>query len=321
MRPEHVELSRKIGEGASSTVYSGVYTPTGTKVAVKVMKKKHFEQKLPRRRLKRELKAMCQMEHPNICQLYGLSQTESHYCLILQFAENGDLLERLRTHGPFREEKAGFLFGQLISAVHHMHSRGFVHRDIKPENLFLDGDNNLLLGDFGFANRWNLFHYQADFCGSLHYAAPEVICHGLVQGPEADVWSCGAVLLALVTAQLPFSGIDQRDLIQRVTEGRYNEPPCSLSPELHDLLRKMMEPNSLKRLTVKEVMEHPWVRRYRRRSFDMIPIADEEPCTTNDNEGESEEQKITKLVDSEEDRKKSKYEDVLSYAKKKSFHV
>jgi len=257
LRPEDVELEQVLGEGASAAVYSG--SCFQVPVAVKVINTKRFGCDSNIRRFKREARIMAQLKHPNICELYGKVKTGSHKCLIMQLAEGGDLLARLQRHGALPEVDARRLFSQLVSALSYMHAKGFVHRDIKPENLFLDARGNLVLGDFGFANSWSPYTYQQDFCGSLHYAAPEVILHGLVQGPEADVWSCGAVLLAFVTARLPFEGKSHAHIVKRIKKGKFAKSPVPLSSALLDLLKKMMEPSPMKRITLKEVMQHPWL--------------------------------------------------------------
>ncbi|KAF6769548.1 hypothetical protein AHF37_12513, partial [Paragonimus kellicotti] len=72
------------------------------------------------------------------------------------------------------------------------------------ENLLLDGQNNLKLADFGFANQFDSGCNLDTFCGSPPYAAPELLSGKKYHGPEVDVWALGVILYMLVCGKLPF---------------------------------------------------------------------------------------------------------------------
>ena len=77
-----------------------------------------------------------------------------------------------QTPHRYEEKEARRLFKQLLSAVHYTHLQGYIHRDIKPENIFINVNDNVLLGDFSLATTWNPKITHAGSCGTLHYAAP-----------------------------------------------------------------------------------------------------------------------------------------------------
>ena len=84
----------------------------------------------------------------------------------------------------------------------YLHHRGVAHRDIKPENLLLTDDDTLKLSDFGMAT---VFRHQGKErllerrCGTTAYCAPEMLMKPRYNAEPADIWSCGIVLVAMVT--------------------------------------------------------------------------------------------------------------------------
>ncbi|XP_019700413.1 serine/threonine-protein kinase grp isoform X3 [Harpegnathos saltator] len=97
-------------------------------------------------------------------------------------------------------------FRQLISGVEYLHGRGVAHRDLKPENLLLDGNDNLKISDFGLATIYRLQGKERHLekkCGTLPYVAPEILERTYLAEP-ADIWSCGIILVALLSGELPW---------------------------------------------------------------------------------------------------------------------
>lgn len=94
-------------------------------------------------------------------------------------------------------------------------------------------------------------------CGSPNYAAPEVISGQAYGGEEVDIWSCGVILYAMVCGSLPFDDDMLPILFQKIKEGRYFLPNF-VSREVRDLINKMLQPNPVKRIKLKEIKEHRW---------------------------------------------------------------
>ena len=147
------------------------------------------------------------LKHPNIVRLYDVIETDKYIGIILEYASGGELFDHILAHRYLREKDACKLFSQLLSGVWYIHQKKIVHRDLKLENLLLDRNRNVIITDFGFANR---FEHRADdlmqtSCGSPCYAAPElVISDGLYVGSAVDIWSCGVILYAMLAGYLPF---------------------------------------------------------------------------------------------------------------------
>ena len=211
------------------------------------------------------------LKHPNIVRLYDVIETDKYIGIILDYASGGELFDHILAHRYLKEKDACRLFAQLISGVWYIHQRKIVHRDLKLENLLLDRNRNVIITDFGFANR---FEHRTDdlmqtSCGSPCYAAPElVISEGAYVGSAVDIWSCGVILYAMLAGYLPFDDDPANpdgDNINLLYKYIVNTPlsfPDYISPEARDLLSIMLQPDPQRRADLSLVMQHPWLAPY-----------------------------------------------------------
>lgn len=131
------------------------------------------------------------------------------------------------------------------------------HRDLKPENLLLDSKHNIKIADFGLGNVMHDGHFLKTYCGSPNYAAPELLAHRLYAGPEADIWSCGVILYALLCGRLPFDDDNLSALYSRIRNGVY--PVSShMSSSASDLIARILVVDPVRRITIPEICQHPW---------------------------------------------------------------
>lgn len=211
------------------------------------------------------------MKHPNIVRLYDVIETDKYIGIILEYASGGELFDHILAHRYLKEKDAAKLFSQLISGVWYIHQKKIVHRDLKLENLLLDRNRNVIITDFGFANR---FEHRTDdlmqtSCGSPCYAAPElVISEGLYVGSAVDIWSCGVILYAMLAGYLPFDDDPANpdgDNINLLYKYIVNTPlsfPEYVSAEARDLLCTMLVPDPTRRADLRSIMAHPWLSAY-----------------------------------------------------------
>ena len=211
------------------------------------------------------------LKHPNIVRLYDVIETDKYIGIILDYASGGELFDHILAHRYLKEKDACRLFAQLISGVWYIHQRKIVHRDLKLENLLLDRNRNVIITDFGFANR---FEHRSDdlmqtSCGSPCYAAPElVISEGAYVGSAVDIWSCGVILYAMLAGYLPFDDDpanpdgDNINLLYRYIVNTPLSFPDYISPEARDLLSIMLQPDPQRRADLSSVMQHPWLAPY-----------------------------------------------------------
>lgn len=143
-----------------------------------------------------------------------------------------------------------------------MHSQGVVHRDIKPDNLLLTDDDILKIVDFGVSEMFEKSGQMrtAKSAGSPAFLPPElcVAKHGDVSGPAADIWSMGVSLYCLHYGRIPF----ERDGVLEMYEAIRTETPklpLDENPDFVDLMRKLLEKDPEKRITMAELrVSHPW---------------------------------------------------------------
>ncbi|XP_029948904.1 maternal embryonic leucine zipper kinase [Salarias fasciatus] len=255
---KYYEVYGTIGSGGFAKVKLGRHILTGEKVAIKIMNKKDLGDDLPR--VKVEIEAMKNLSHQHICRLYQVIETSTQIFMVLEYCPGGELFDYIIAKDRLTEEETRVFFRQIVSAMAYVHSQGYAHRDLKPENLLIDEDHNLKLIDFGLCARpkGGLGYELMTCCGSPAYAAPELIQGKAYIGSEADVWSMGVLLFALLCGYLPFDDENCMALYRKITRGQY-ENPHWLSPGSILLLNQMMQVDPKRRLTVRQLLDHPWV--------------------------------------------------------------
>ncbi|KAG2224243.1 hypothetical protein INT45_000274 [Circinella minor] len=253
-------LGKTLGKGSSGRVKLGIHKISGEKVAIKIISKSHLAANASvERAVKREIAVMKLIHHPNIMSLLDvidLSDSPNLY-LILEYVQGGELFEYLVSQGRLSEPEARKYFQQIIFGLDYCHRHLICHRDLKPENLLLDKDKNIKIADFGMASLQPTGSLLETSCGSPHYASPEIVTGVPYNGSASDIWSCGIILYALLCGHLPFDDDNIRELLNKVKIGKYKMPD-HVSLSARDLIQKILVIRPEKRLTMKEVQQHPW---------------------------------------------------------------
>ena len=175
----------------------------------------------------------------------------------MEYLQGGELYDFIVQNGKLSESQARLIFQQLIHALAYCHHHGVAHRDIKPENILLDEQNNIKLGDFGLSNYFHDGRFLKTKCGSLNYAAPELLDGKIYCGPEIDVWSAGVVLFILVTGCLPFDDDHIPALTQKIKKAEFSVP-YTVSALCKDLIMRMLTSDPITRITTNQIQHHPW---------------------------------------------------------------
>lgn len=218
-------------------------------------------------------------QHPNIIEWFASGEDAIWRWIAMEYAEGGDLFDKIEADVGVREDIAQVYFVQLVSGVSFMHSKGVAHRDMKPENILLSQDGSLKLADFGMAT---MFEYKGQrktsstLCGSPPYIAPEILACGRAdrRSPSAskyaadlaDVWSCGVILFVLLVGNTPWDEPSQsswefQEYVR--SAGRSTDALWARVPsEALSLLRGMMNVDPQKRFSFAKVRQHPWYTRH-----------------------------------------------------------
>ncbi|KAB0791956.1 hypothetical protein PPYR_13917 [Photinus pyralis] len=252
------DLEKTIGCGGFAKVKLATHTATGGKVAIKIMEKTCLGKDLPR--VKLELKALKTLSHKNICKLYQVLETETHFFIVTEYCAGGELFDHIVERNRLSEHESRKFFRQILSAVAYLHSLGYAHRDLKPENILLSSDQSLRLIDFGLCAKpdGGIETPLTTACGSPAYAAPELVMGQSYCGSEADVWSMGVLLYALLTGSLPFDDMKIDALYKKILSGKYYEP-LFMSKASRDLIRSMLQVDPKQRITITKLLSHPWI--------------------------------------------------------------
>ncbi|EIW67878.1 hypothetical protein TREMEDRAFT_72042 [Tremella mesenterica DSM 1558] len=198
------------------------------------------------------------LHHPYVCGMREFITHTHHHYMIFEFIDGGQMLDYIISHGRLRERAARKFARQIASALDYCHRNSIVHRDLKIENILISKNGNIKIIDFGLSNLYSPQRHLSTFCGSLYFAAPELLNAKLYTGPEVDVWSFGIVLYVLVCGKVPFDDQSMPALHAKIKRGLV-EYPAWLSTECKSILARMLVTNPADRATLQEVMNHPFM--------------------------------------------------------------
>ena len=261
---------KMLGSGSFGCVYEAKNTIFGNSVAMKVIKKDK-ENELDEQEIRSEIDILRKLSHPNIVKIYEFYISENHYYIITEYCKEGELFCYIKNR--YSERQLAVLFYQVFSGLWYLHENKILHRDIKLENIMIsekEKDNSTgeelfwaKIIDFGTAKLFEKNKKEKDVVGSSYYIAPEVLKQNYNE--KCDTWSVGVILYMTLVGRAPFDGKDDEEIINKISSVDYNKNEPRLvkhSPEVRDLVSKLLEKNIEKRYSAKEALEHPWFKNY-----------------------------------------------------------
>uniref|UniRef100_A0A6Q2XQ06 RAF proto-oncogene serine/threonine-protein kinase n=1 Tax=Esox lucius TaxID=8010 RepID=A0A6Q2XQ06_ESOLU len=236
-----VVLHSRIGSGSFGTVYKGKWHGD---VAVKILKvidptPEQFQA------FRNEVAVLRKTRHVNILLFMGY-MTKDNLAIVTQWCEGSSLYKHLHVlETNFQMFQLIDIARQTAQGMDYLHAKNIIHRDMKSNNIFLHEGLTVKIGDFGLATvkaRWSGSHQVEQPSGSILWMAPEVIRmqDNMPYSFQSDVYSYGIVLYELMTGELPYSQIANRDQIIFMVGRGY------LSPDLSKLYKSC--PKAMKRL-------------------------------------------------------------------------
>ncbi|XP_034194757.2 ovarian-specific serine/threonine-protein kinase Lok isoform X1 [Osmia lignaria lignaria] len=267
-------VSRRLGSGACGEVKM-VFSKVGCKkFAMKTIMKMGTAtngQKHPLNdpdKILNEVKILKALQHPCIIKMEEIVDTPRAVYIVLELMEGGELFERIKSKGKLGEKHAKLIFYQVVLAVNYLHDSGITHRDLKPENILLACNSDITLAkvsDFGLSKLVDAQTMMKTFCGTPMYVAPEILST-IGRGSytnQVDVWSLGVILYACLSGSVPFNAQNKNiSLQEQIKRGYYSFPVSKfgdVTEKAIDLIKRMMTTNPRKRITIKQVLLHPWL--------------------------------------------------------------
>ncbi|KAF2004973.1 serine/threonine-protein kinase-like protein chk1 [Amniculicola lignicola CBS 123094] len=275
-------ISKTIGQGAYASVRKAIpLNAPRPVIAIKFINKEHAFRygRLTSKQVKMEFMLHHHLgKHNNIIECWQSGEDAVWTWIAMEWAEGGDLFDKIEADEGCPEDVSHFYFTQLISAMTFMHSKGIAHRDLKPENILLGANGDLKLADFGLAalfKRDGKARMCTTICGSPPYIAPEVVNGRRSQRVDlldegymaniSDVWSSGIVLFVLLCGNTPWDEPSKRSLEYQDyvdNSGHSTDELWEKIPsDALSLIRGMLKIDPAKRFTLDEVRTHPWFTR------------------------------------------------------------
>lgn len=231
------ELGEELGHGGMASVYRALDRRLGREVAVKIIHHHLRENQEVAARFTSEARAVAKLRHPNIVEVYDVSDDgEPERYLVVELVRGTTLRRLLLTHGRLPPEIGALITIEIAEALGHAHEQGVIHRDVKPENVLVDlcgieeanGDaghgprTRIKITDFGIAKLLDAQGVTStgQVLGSPAHMSPEQIEGGNVS-PQSDVFGLGVLLYECVVGRMPFDGKNPAQVLRRVLDGKF----------------------------------------------------------------------------------------------------
>ncbi|KAJ8529326.1 hypothetical protein K7X08_036161 [Anisodus acutangulus] len=235
-------------------------------IAVKIISKAKMTTAISIEDVRREVKILKALSgHKHLVKFHDACEDANNVYIAMELCEGGELLDRILSRGgKYSEDDAKLIIVQILNVVAFCHLQGVVHRDLKPENFLFTSRNedaDMKLIDFGLSDFIRPDERLNDIVGSAYYVAPEVLHRSY--SLEADIWSIGVITYILLCGSRPFWARTESGIFRAVLRADPNFedlPWPSVSPEVKDFVKRLLNKDYRKRMTAAQALTHPWLR-------------------------------------------------------------
>jgi serine/threonine protein kinase len=265
----HYQITAKLGAGGMGEVFLAQDTRLERKAAIKFLPADVAADPERRSRFLSEARAASALNHPHVCIVYDVGETEDGFPFIAMEFVAGQSLDVVAKQNPLEISRVVEIGVQVADALDAAHASRIVHRDVKPANIILNDRGQVKVLDFGLAKRLpqgtertevtqDLQHtQQGQVVGTPSYMSPEQAL-GKDLDHRSDVFSMGVVLYKLLTGQTPFGGGNLSEIVNNIV---HEHPPAiarlnyNVPPELERITLKCLQKSPDRRYqTARELM-------------------------------------------------------------------
>ena len=202
----HYRIVEKIGEGGMGIVYRAEDLVLKRSVALKFLSNEALGNEEERERFLREAQAAAALDHPAICTVYEVSQSDDRTFLAMAYLRGETLRQRIEKQ-PLGVAEAVRVAAQVLEGLQEAHEEHIVHRDIKSANIMITSKGRATIMDFGLAQLPGAARItqMGATLGTAAYMSPEQ-AEGRDVDHRTDLWSLGVVLYESLTGRFPFAG-------------------------------------------------------------------------------------------------------------------
>ena len=259
-------IKAQIGQGSFGKVFLAELPNQSKKYAIKVIRKDKLIQHEQITNTILEKDILVDADHPFLCGMEYLFQSEARLYFVLPFVGGGELYRIFKQKKILPENVVKFYATQIIVALGKLHERGIVHRDIKLENVMVDTNGYIKIIDFGLAKYLDHGESAMTFCGTAEYFAPEVITR-TGHDRMVDWWAVGVLIFEMLFGTSPFFNPNRQVLMSKIKSARVVFPSrahfnIEYSDTVVDLILKLLTKDKAQRLgatnDAAEILAHEW---------------------------------------------------------------
>ena len=242
------EILTKVAEGGMGSVFKARHKALNRIVCVKILSPALANDKKAVTLFLTEARAIAELDHPNIVNVYNVGKEQGYYFIVMSFIEGQTLSAMLKKERKLPIGRVLDLFDGVLKGLAVAHEKGIIHRDIKPSNILITPEGKPKIVDFGIAKKVDKDKGSTkttELAGTAYFIAPEQAL-GKDIDTRADLYSIGASMYYVLTGHFPYNGKNTIEIIQK----HINQPvpnPAQFRPDMPGWLslaiQKLMSKN------------------------------------------------------------------------------